>query len=346
VSVPARPEDLDAAWLEAVLRARAFPSARVRAVSHELIGVGFGLAGTSARLTLAGDDVPRTLVGKWAKTKDVRAEARFYDVVAPRLESGRGFPLQLARLFAHASADDAERGVLVFEDLAPCRQGDVLVGATPREAGALIDAMAVLHAAFWDAADDAETASLPKWGDDAEKRVRNVAEALPRFLAEWRGRVPDAAFAFAADLPKRVEDAHGGLAQAPQTLVHGDLHLDNVLFRPDGTPVVLDWPSVMRGPAARDFGHFLVEGLSADGRRAGGRPLAGRYAAALAARGVTGYDEDALRRDAERVVVVLFGAAVRWNAGPNAPKPDVPRVPLVAESLLRNTAAAVVEGLA
>jgi hypothetical protein len=28
------------------------------------------------------------------------------------------------------------------------------------------------------------------------------------FLAEWRGRVPDAAFAFATDLVKRTEDAY------------------------------------------------------------------------------------------------------------------------------------------
>lgn len=313
--------------------------ARVHSVAHEIIGVGYGLSGTSARLMLEGDGIPRTLVVKWAATKDVRREAHFYESLAPRLD------LRLARLHAHASADDGACGVLVFEDMAPARQGDILVGATAAEVDAVVDAMTAFHARFWGGT-DADLASLPSWDSVAEKRLSNLAETLPLFLAEWRGRIPDAAFAFAADLPKKTQDAYGELKAAPTTLVHGDLHLDNVLFRADGAPIVLDWPSVSRGPAAADFGHFLAESLPPAMRRARQRTLAKRHAAALAARGVVGYDADALRRDAERVMVVLFGAAIRWAAGPNAPKPDVPRAPALAESLLRNTALAVVEGLA
>jgi hypothetical protein len=313
--------------------------ARVHRVAYEIIGVGYGLAGTSARVTLEGDGVPGTLVMKWAATNDVRREAFFYESLAPRLA------MRFARLHAHASADEAARGVLVFEDMVSTRQGDILAGGTMDEADALIDAMANFHAWFWNSR-DADLACLPSWDDVAQKRLANLAETLPRFLAEWRGRIPDEAFAFATDLSKRTEDAYGELKAAPTTLVHGDLHLDNVLFRMDGTPILLDWPSVSRGPAAADFAHFLAESISPALRRAHQRALADRHAAALATRGVIGYDADALRRDAERVMVILFGAAIRWVAGPNAPKPDVPRAPLLAQSLLRNTAFAVVEGLA
>jgi Phosphotransferase enzyme family len=336
---PQGPDALDVKWLEAVLRARAFPTARIRRVAHEIIGVGYGLVGTAARVTLEGDDSPETLVLKWAATKDVRREAHFYESLAPRLD------LRFARLHAYASADEAERGVLVFEDMAPARQGDILLGATAGEADSLIDAMAAFHAQFWGGT-DADVALLPSWHDVAEKRLANLAETLPVFLQTWRGRVPDAAFAFAAELPKRTEDAYGELKVAPVTLIHGDLHLDNVLFAADGTPIIIDWPSVRRGPAAADFGHFLAESLTPTLRRARQGALAERHVRALAARGVIGYDADALRRDAEHVMVVLFGAAIRWAAGPNAPKPDVPRAPHLAESLLRNTALAIVEGLA
>jgi phosphotransferase family enzyme len=334
VKFPATPADLDAAWLSNVL------GRPVRGVSHAIIGVGFGLAGTSARLTLDGDGVPRTLVAKWAPTKDVRAEANFHDVLAPRLD------LPLARLVAHASDDGADRGLLLFEDAGPARQGDVLVGATKPEAAALVGQMARLHAAFWARTDDPAVACLPAWPDDAAKRVRQAEEALPGFLAAFGGRVPPAALAFASDLPKRMEDAFAELGAAPQTLVHGDLHLDNVLFREDGTPVVLDWPSAKRGPAAADFGHFLVESLTPDARRAEGHALAERHVATLAARGVVGYGADDLLADARRVFVVLFGAAVRWASGPHASRPDVPRVALLSDSLLRRAAAAVVEEVA
>ncbi len=335
----AGPDALDVRWLESALRARAFPMARVRRAAYEIIGVGYGLAGTSARVTLEGDGVPRTLVMKWAATKDVRREAYFYESLAPRLA------MPFARLHAHAAADEAARGVLVFEDLVSTRQGDILAGATADEADALVDAMATFHVHFWGST-DADLSSLPSWDAVAQKRLSNLAETLPVFLAEWRGRIPDEAFAFATDLSKRTEDAYGELQAAPSTLVHGDLHLDNVLFRSDGTPILLDWPSVSRGPAAADFAHFLAESMSPALRRVRQRELARRHAAALAARAGIGYDADVLRRDAERVMVVLFGAAIRWVAGPNAPKPDVPRAPLLAQSLLRNTALAVVEGLA
>jgi aminoglycoside phosphotransferase (APT) family kinase protein len=237
-----------------------------------------------------------------------------------------------------------ERGVLVLEDMVDTRQGDILIGATSDEADALVDAMAILPARFWNAS-DAGVASLPLWDAVAEKRLSNLRETLPIFLAEWQGRVPDAAFAFATDLVKRTEDAYGELKAAPITLVHGDLHLDNVLFARDGTPIVLDWPGTSRGPAAADFGHFLAESMSPALRRARQRALADRHVAALATQGVIGYTAEALRRDAERVMIILFGAAIRWAAGPNAPKPDAPRAPRLAESLLRNTALAVVEGL-
>jgi len=336
---PADPTVLDAAWLEALLRSRSFPMARLRRVTPEIIGVGFGLRGTSARVILEGDGVPKTLVLKWAPTKDVRREAHFYNSLAPRL------PLRLAELHAHISDDAVERGVLVLEDMVETRQGDILIGATSDEADAVVDAMAILHARFWDAS-DADVASLPLWDEVAEKRLSNLAETLPVFLAEWRGRVPDEAFAFATDLMKRTQDAYGELRAAPTTLVHGDLHLDNVLFGADGMPIVIDWPGVSRGPAAADFGYFLAESMSPALRRARQRALAERHAAVLAAHGVIGYTAEALRRDAERVMVILFGAAIRWVTGPNAPKPDAPRAPRLADSLLRNTALAVVEGLA
>ena len=47
--------------------------------------------------------------------------AELPESLAPRLG------LRFARLHACAWADEADRGVLVFEDLAPARQGDILL---------------------------------------------------------------------------------------------------------------------------------------------------------------------------------------------------------------------------
>jgi hypothetical protein len=331
--LPATPDELDAAWLEDVLRrGGAFPSARVRSVAHEIIGVGFGLDGTCARLTLDGDGVPATLVAKWCSPDDARRETSFYRDVAPRLD------LRLATL--HASAIDAERGLVVTSDVAPARQGDTLVGATAAESDAMTDAMASMHAAFWDDADAPALAGLPRW--TGEVPGRKVAEALPKFVAEWSGRLAPAAIEVATRLPEDFPVAVAALLRAPPTLVHTDLHLDNVLFLADGTPVILDWTDARRGPAALDFARLLVEQMTSAARRERQERLTRRYVAALAARGVT-YDVERLRADIPSVVTVMYAAVVRWAAGSHVLGPDVPRVPLIFESVVRNCADAATD---
>lgn len=337
VTLPSAPDALDAAWLEDALRGGpALPAARVRRISTEIIGVGFGLDGTSARVTLDGDGVPATLVVKWCSAENASREERFYRQVAPRLE------LRLASLLGARVDAKSARGVLVLSDVAPARQGDTVVGATEAESDALTDLMARLHAPFWGGSGLPELAPIPRYAGDGPGQAARIAEVLPRFLAEWAGRLPPEALALAAELPERVSAAIGWLAQSPPTLVHADLHLDNVLFLEDGTPVVLDWPSACRGPAALDFARLLVEGMTSAARRARQERLMRRYLDALAARGVH-CELERMRVDVARVATLLYGAAVRWAAGPNAIGPDVPRVALLVESLVRKGADAALE---
>jgi len=125
--------------------------------------------------------------------------------------------------------------------------------------------------------------------------------------------------------------------------VHADLHLDNVLFRPSGVPVILDWTDASRGPGAIDFARLFCEGMTSPMRRAQQEALTIRYAHALAARGVAGYGVERIRADVTCVTTILFADAVRWAAGPDPLGPDVPRVPAIVESLVRQAADAVVQ---
>jgi len=219
----------------------------------------------------------------------------------------------------------------------------VLVGATLEETESMTDAMASFHAAFWDRADDAAIAALRVWGADAERHVARTRELLPRFPRRLGGTTSAPELAVAAELPERVAHAYASLARETPTLVHSDLHLDNVLFEPGVLPVILDWTDIARGPAVVDFARLLVEGITPDARRANQHALCVRYANALAARGVAGYGADRVRRDIAHVAMVSFAAMARWATGPDRTAFDVPRVPAIVEYVTRGVASAATE---
>ena len=73
------------------------------------------------------------------------------------------------------------------------------------------------------------------------------------------------------------------LAAAPETLLHADLHLDNVLFAgARQRPILLDWARAARGPAAIDVIELLVEIVEPEDREF----VLASYLEALAAAGV------------------------------------------------------------
>jgi len=333
VRVPGGPEELEAAWVAAAARLPGVSGIRV-----ERIGVGFGLDGTIARVRLEGaSGLPPTLVAKWCGAGPGATEARFLEEVGPLLEIG------LPSLLGAVVDGEADRAILLLDDVAPARQGDVLLGAAPGDAEALVLQLARVHARFWERTAEPAVSWLPDWGGHGESRAARTAEALPRFLAEHGERLPAVAIREAERLPARLAGVLEELRAAPRTLVHADLHGDNLLFRADGAPVILDWTDASLGPCAVDFARVLVDVLKPPERRALGDGLAARYADAIAEHGVRGYGADRLRQDADRVALVLFAAAIRWAGGPERPNRVIPRIVPIIRTVVDNTAAAVVD---
>ena len=104
---------------------------------------------------------------------------------------------------------------------------------------------------------------------------------------------------------------HELLADVPDTLLHGDFHLDNVLFPPTG-PVILDWARVARGPAFLELADVALTGhpsAIAD--------VFATYLAALRESGVDISEDGAIRAFTgalfRRLVVGTYGLAA-WPA--------------------------------
>ncbi|MGH9175152.1 MAG: phosphotransferase, partial [Vicinamibacterales bacterium] len=151
-------------------------------------------------------------------------------------------------------------------------------------------------------------------GDGTDRHAR-INASVCQFLERHGARVDRRFRRLIEDLPARCAAALDAVDGAPVTLVHRDLHLDNVLFhRDDGErPVtILDWQSVSRGPAVIDLAHFLADSLSVKTRRACEANLLREYHRLLVAQSVSDYSLDDLLCDYRRALLRAQASVVGW----------------------------------
>ncbi len=98
-----------------------------------------------------------------------------------------------------------------------------------------------------------------------------VIEQRPTFVRRWGEHLDD--HTLLADLEHRLNPCGW---QGPTTVVHSDLHLDNVLFDAAG-PIVMDWQTVGCGPGAVDVARWLLESLTLEDRAVHERDLLTAY---------------------------------------------------------------------
>lgn len=290
-------EEIDADWLTTVLAAET-PGARI--LSVENLG---GTSGTTDRRRLAvawnpagvGAGLPTRLFVKGtsrsAKNRTMvaalsmaRQEVRFYERVRPDLGD-------IAPRAYFTSAGHGARFMLVLEDLAergarPITAEDPI---TIEHAGAVIDALAKLHATFWksprlecDLAWAAPMTDRPGF-DLLAWQFRRVRR---RFLAESERRQLSPQTRRMIQLVNDHDQAlYRSWSEGPQTLVHGDPHMGNTYALPGGRAGLLDWQVVFRTRGVRELSYCLIPALDTSLRRDHERELIRRYLDGLAAAG-------------------------------------------------------------
>ncbi|WP_179102053.1 phosphotransferase family protein [Sphingopyxis sp. KK2] len=313
-----RPEQVDAAWIEALLLDAGYRVA-IEALSVERIGTG--QLGDTARFRLrytpGGDPAPATLIGKFSSTDptslEVAAawslyarEVRFYRELAARAR------IAIPACYG-ARMDEAGGFALLLEDLAPAAPGDQFRGLSDGNAKRAVREAARLHAAFWEQGENADLA----WLDTA-------ASGQPFYTADvFRGAWPgfrDRYDAMLSDDQRRVCDA---LAEGydvydrprprPRCITHNDFRPDNMLFDDDRL-VVVDWQSVALGCGAVDVAYLIGGGYTPEARRAVEPALIAAYLDELQIQGVRDYSpaefEDDYRHFTFAGINVAVGAAM------------------------------------
>jgi hypothetical protein len=307
--VPAAITDVGPAWLAAALR-RDHPSARLRRFDAQRIGADFGFASEIHRLSLVGSALPPTVVIKLWHAQDAGGlnELRFYREFAPGLGA-------VVPRCHHGQADAASgRGVLVLADLSHRVQGDCLDLIGLPRARRLAEALAGVHAHAWqdDACSPPEGLPVTPRADRGDAwHADRRASFLERFPAALQG----AGLRLLSRIEVRVALARRRLQAGPSTLLHRDLHLDNVLFdRHSGAPCLIDWASVGWGPPTIDLAAVVFELEDLRDQDA----VAGHYLATLRRlRPTAGLDAAALRSQLWAALLLRFAGATcgvaRWQ---------------------------------
>ena len=316
--LPRSPDDVDVAWLTAVLGPAVGASARVVDVDVRPVGVGVGLLGQLRRyaLTWHGGDGPASVVAKFPAAGDKsRALAQALDMYPREVGFYRdlGGTTLLSVGCHHAFVDKYTHDfVLVLEDMAGATTIDQLTGCPIPRAEQVVTALAEHHARHWDEAGLDRAPWLERLVDQdlSVQLAAAVRACWPGIRTGFGDELAPTALSVGDGLAEALPEIAGALSRPPVTLSHGDLRLDNVFFDDTGDVRLCDWQLTGRSRGMRDLAYFVTQSLTRSARQAAESDLVGLYLARLASHGVRGYDDDTAWDDYRTSTILGFTYAV------------------------------------
>ena len=251
--VPASEDEVTKEWLQFAL-SDSFPDATFASLECERIGETYGFASRIFRYRWRNNrkTQPESVVVKLWETagKHGDREVLFY-------QTFRNAGIRVPACYYSAADGDTQKAILVLEDLSDAIQGDVFVPLEPARAEEIACSLAKFHATWLQHPKLAELSWIP----DLSTWNRDIDWFQPR-RARFLERFPDHLNGLARLLLDKIELApvvsNARLSEAPKTLLHGDFHLDNLLFENETEPVFLDWSRPIIGTPARNLVRLLL----------------------------------------------------------------------------------------
>lgn len=312
LEIPEKYEDVTAEWLTAALREGGVISdATVSGFEIEPLGADRSRASSLARFELTydgpSDNLPSSLFAKFvSRIPENRAVIAEFDPFHREIEFyrnlGTEIPLDIPRYYYGAESSDSDLAVLLLEeiDAIPNLEDVPLAesGLTEREATLALTQIAKMHAAWWKSPRLSEYSWLGFVEGAGRKRLyREYPGAWVNLRPVIQSTLTPEAMDICDRLERFLPTLLSELGRMPETLCHGDYHIQNVLWDRPGDPTriwILDWQAPVRGPAVLDVANFLSIGLN--GRDIGmlRDSLLPSYHAALSSHGVKSYSYEQL----------------------------------------------------
>jgi hypothetical protein len=297
---PTHIDDLTPAWFTPILALKV-PGAEVLSVQveDEILGMAVKVR---VRLTYNATGraagLPETLFVKAGfgrypheyEAMNYHIEAYAYAGLVPTLDVN-------APKCYFAGIDDADRAVIVMEDLRPrgitfCRLVEPL---TFGQAAAFLDAFARIHARWWDSPEFSPGGRLDFLSEMFDDSVRSANFWIDHCLQpEVWAQIMTLPRAMAVPKPYRsLSRMAAGMARlaevwraGPFCASQGDEHLGNLFLEADGRPGFYDWQS-RKVPWSHSFSYFLIGALDMADRRKWEQALLSHYLSRLAHYGAT-----------------------------------------------------------
>jgi len=285
VDVPLTTEEATPAFVTAALRAGGAigQDTRVAEVEHEPMGIGVGIVGQLARLSLRyegqAEGAPGTVVLKipsqYPENRAVgdhfhfyEREGRFYREIGDKLG------LRTPRCYWNHIDTAADTFGLLLEDLSRRTMISQVAGVEAERAAQALGALATLHGTWWGSPALDGLDWMPRLDDPINLAAgQQYRDAWPLFVERLGDALPPTALEIGERVQRAFEDLmRVGMAEAPVTICHGDFRVDNLLFDDAATGAdrlaVIDWQISYRGPAVSDVAYFLCQSMAVEERRA------------------------------------------------------------------------------
>ena len=321
MEIPHSPVDLSSRWLTKALQyGQVIGTGAVREFECPHLEGGEGFYGQISRLKLTyyppKSVGPRTMIAKFSSSNpemrqrpntkaSYEREVRFYQ------EAAQESPLPVPACY-YADVD-MESGwhILLLEDLAPAHSGSRTRGCSQTEARIAIHQIARFHAHWWESPGLDEFKWLSGTEIPGDTELAHFREQLwPAFLRKVNTRLPDEVIKIGEMLGEyKGRIARRLFTQKPQTLIHADYQLENMMFgaTEEEKFFVVDWQFVKRGSGIWDVAYFLSQSLTQEDRKATEMSILHGYLSILDDYGVQNYSFDNAMYDYRLSLIHRFG---------------------------------------
>jgi thiamine kinase-like enzyme len=126
----------------------------------------------------------------------------------------------------------------------------------------------------------------------------------------YAGRAPAGVLDAVAEAAPRWGEILQRCTEGPKTLVHNDCRLDNIFFRPDDTPVFVDWQIPGRTRGTQDVGNLLAGSMDVADLREHWQPLLRRYHDGLRAHAIDDYSWEECMQHYRQNILYPLGAGI------------------------------------